>query len=85
MEKSLRTRVEGQEQYTVAFDPLDGSSIISTNWTVGAIFGIWDGPTAIGQDPVEKQIGAVLGVLDLLCCCCGGFPCWCVEMLVRSR
>ncbi|KAL5598299.1 hypothetical protein BROUX41_003643 [Berkeleyomyces rouxiae] len=50
------------EQYTIAFDPLDGSSIIAPNWTVGAIFGIWDGPTAVGADPTTKQIAAVLGV-----------------------
>ncbi|KAF4978204.1 hypothetical protein FZEAL_5365 [Fusarium zealandicum] len=49
------------EQYTVAFDPLDGSSIIGPNWSVGTIIGIWDGKTAIGQ-PVDKQIGAILGV-----------------------
>ncbi|PSR76885.1 sedoheptulose-1,7-bisphosphatase [Coniella lustricola] len=47
--------------YTVAFDPLDGSSIIAPNWTVGTILGIWEGPTAVGQ-PAEKQIAAVLGV-----------------------
>ena len=27
--------------YIVTFDPLDGSSIISTNFTVGTIVGIW--------------------------------------------
>ena len=25
----------------MTFDPLDGSSIISCNWSVGSIFGIW--------------------------------------------
>ncbi|PCD23632.1 hypothetical protein AU210_015149 [Fusarium oxysporum f. sp. radicis-cucumerinum] len=49
------------EQYTVAFDPLDGSSIIGPNWSVGTIVGIWDGVTAVGQ-PTEKQIASVLGV-----------------------
>ncbi|KAH8668806.1 fructose-1-6-bisphosphatase [Xylariales sp. PMI_506] len=54
---------EGEgEQYTIAFDPLDGSSIIAPNWTVGTIAGIWDGPTALGQDPATKQVAAVLGV-----------------------
>lgn len=51
-----------QEQYTVAFDPLDGSSIIAPNWTVGTIVGIWDGVSALGQSPAEKQVAAVLGV-----------------------
>lgn len=51
----------GAERYTVAFDPLDGSSIIAPNWTVGTILGVWEGETAIGQ-PAEKQIASVLGV-----------------------
>lgn len=29
--------------FSVAFDPLDGSSIVDTNFTVGTIFGIWPG------------------------------------------
>lgn len=53
------------EQYTVAFDPLDGSSIISANWTVGTIIGIWDGASALSktETPRRKQIAAILGVL----------------------
>lgn len=27
--------------YIVTFDPLDGSSIIGSNFTVGTIFGVW--------------------------------------------
>lgn len=50
------------EKYTVAFDPLDGSSIIAPNWTVGTILGIWDGESALGQSPRDKQIAAILGV-----------------------
>ncbi|KAH8685108.1 fructose-1-6-bisphosphatase [Ilyonectria robusta] len=50
------------EQYTVAFDPLDGSSIIAPNWTVGTIIGVWDGVTALNQDPAEKQVASILGV-----------------------
>lgn len=53
---------QGKETYTVAFDPLDGSSIIAPNWTVGTIVGIWDGPSAIHQPPREKQIAAIFGV-----------------------
>lgn len=54
---------EEEEEYTVAFDPLDGSSIIAPNWTVGTIVGIWDGRTAVGQSPAEKQVAAVVGVI----------------------
>jgi sedoheptulose-bisphosphatase len=51
-----------EEKYTIAFDPLDGSSIIAPNWTVGTIIGIWQGSTALGQDPASRQIAAILGV-----------------------
>ncbi|CAK7232942.1 hypothetical protein SBRCBS47491_008439 [Sporothrix bragantina] len=50
------------EVYTVGFDPLDGSSIIAPNWTVGTIAGVWDGATAIGSRPADAQVAAVLGV-----------------------
>lgn len=53
----------GPESYTVAFDPLDGSSIIAPNWTVGTIIGIWDGATALDQDPRTNLVAAILGVL----------------------
>ncbi|KAK2071292.1 hypothetical protein P8C59_005728 [Phyllachora maydis] len=57
-----RDRRDGPEVYTVAFDPLDGSSIITANWTVGTIVGVWDGATALGQNPAARQVAAVLGV-----------------------
>ncbi|KXX73401.1 Sedoheptulose-1,7-bisphosphatase, chloroplastic [Madurella mycetomatis] len=50
------------EQYTIAFDPLDGSSIIPANWTVGTIISLWDGRTALDQSPRTRQIAAILGV-----------------------
>ncbi|KAK5995920.1 SED(1,7)P2ase [Cladobotryum mycophilum] len=50
------------QQFTVAFDPLDGSSIIGPNWTVGTIIGIWQGESALGQVPRDKQIAAILGI-----------------------
>lgn len=50
------------EVYTIGFDPLDGSSIIAPNWTVGTILGIWDGETAVGQNAAERQIASILGV-----------------------
>jgi hypothetical protein len=36
------------EGFSVAFDPLDGSSIVDTNFTVGTIFGIWPGDKLTG-------------------------------------
>lgn len=56
------TRGPGAEQYTIAFDPLDGSSIIEPNWTVGTIIGIWDGTTALRQNPRDKLVAAILGL-----------------------
>ncbi len=58
-----RSSLQGPELYTIAFDPLDGSSIIASNWTVGTIIGVWDGSSAIGQYPAERQVAAILGVL----------------------
>ncbi|EDU43612.1 Fbp Fructose-1,6-bisphosphatase [Pyrenophora tritici-repentis] len=54
---------KSKKQYTLAFDPLDGSSIIAPNWSVGTIIGIWDGPSALHQNPDEAQIASILGVL----------------------
>lgn len=51
-----------KETYTLAFDPLDGSSIIAPNWSVGSIIGIWSGSSALNQSPSTSQIAAILGV-----------------------
>ncbi|UPX09340.1 Sedoheptulose-bisphosphatase [Ascochyta rabiei] len=60
-----KTQPTSEEQYTIAFDPLDGSSIIGPNWTVGTIIGIWDGTSALSttEAPRKKQIASILGVL----------------------
>jgi len=34
--------------YSVAFDPLDGSSVIDTNFAVGTIWGVWPGSKLTG-------------------------------------
>mmetsp|Transcript_5843 Transcript_5843/g.6587 ORF Transcript_5843/g.6587 Transcript_5843/m.6587 type:complete len:313 (-) Transcript_5843:11-949(-) len=47
--------------YTVCFDPLDGSSIVGANFAVGSIFGIWPKTDLIGES-CRNQIGACLGV-----------------------
>ncbi|KAH0493585.1 hypothetical protein TgHK011_000246 [Trichoderma gracile] len=53
--------ISSEERFSVAFDPLDGSSIIAANWTVGTIVGIWKGESALGKDPRE-QICSLMGV-----------------------
>ena len=42
----------------VAFDPLDGSSIVDANFAVGAIFGIWRGSTLLGVSGNEQVAAA---------------------------
>lgn len=39
----------GGSGYSVAFDPVDGSSIYPANWSVGTIFGIWPGGQLLGR------------------------------------
>ncbi len=38
----------GGAGFCVAFDPLDGSSIVDTNFSVGTIFGVWPGEKLTG-------------------------------------
>lgn len=40
-ERSYVTQLDDNGKYIVTFDPLDGSSIIDTNNTIGSIFAIW--------------------------------------------
>lgn len=38
----------GGHGYSVAFDPLDGSSVIDSNFAVGTIWGVWPGDRLVG-------------------------------------
>ncbi|MCA9371167.1 MAG: fructose-1,6-bisphosphatase [Candidatus Peregrinibacteria bacterium] len=40
--------------YTVVFDPLDGSSLVDANFSIGSIFGIYKGGDIIGRTPREQ-------------------------------
>jgi len=40
--------------YSVVFDPLDGSSLVDANFSVGSIFGIYKGSDVIGATPREQ-------------------------------
>ena len=54
-ERSYVTQLDDNGKYIVTFDPLDGSSIIDTNNTIGSIFAIWpkgDLNTMTGRDIV---------------------------------
>ncbi|KAI3994466.1 hypothetical protein MKX01_012723 [Papaver californicum] len=47
--------------FSVAFDPLDGSSIVDTNFTVGTIFGVWPGNKLTGVTG-RDQVAAAMGI-----------------------
>ena len=51
----------GGSGFSVAFDPLDGSSIVDTNFAVGTIFGVWPGDKLVGVTGRE-QAAAGMGV-----------------------
>eukprot|EP00850_Spirogloea_muscicola_P010173 SM000059S18650 [mRNA] locus=s59:86510:87675:- [translate_table: standard] len=51
----------GSGGFSVAFDPLDGSSIVDTNFTVGTIFGVWPGDKLTGITG-RDQAAAAMGV-----------------------
>merc|ERR1719272_666619 len=54
------TDEQGDGEYTVCWDPLDGSSIVDNNWAVGTIIGIWPKSTgligATGRDQVTSLV-----------------------------
>jgi sedoheptulose-bisphosphatase len=45
--------------FSIGFDPLDGSSIIDANFSVGSIFGIWPGKGVLGRTGREQVASAV--------------------------
>mmetsp|Transcript_20562 Transcript_20562/g.25313 ORF Transcript_20562/g.25313 Transcript_20562/m.25313 type:complete len:334 (+) Transcript_20562:51-1052(+) len=49
----------GDAIYSLGFDPLDGSSIIDANFSVGSIFGIWPGKGVLGRTGREQVASAV--------------------------
>lgn len=51
----------GGEGFCVAFDPLDGSSIVDTNFAVGTIFGVWPGDK-LKDIKGSEQAAAGMGV-----------------------
>jgi sedoheptulose-bisphosphatase len=45
----------GGKGYSVAFEPMEGSSVIDTNFAVGTIWGIWPGSTLTGIKGSEMR------------------------------
>lgn len=56
-------------EFTVTFDPIDGSSVIDCNFSVGSIFGIWAGKTVIGKTG-RSLVGAALSIYGTRTTCC---------------
>jgi sedoheptulose-bisphosphatase len=73
------------EGFSVAFDPLDGSSVVDTNFSVGTIFGVWPGDklTGItGRDQAAAGMG-IYGPRTIYCIAIKGFP-GCHEFLLQD-
>eukprot|EP01135_Chromosphaera_perkinsii_P002933 Nk52_evm44s230 gene=Nk52_evmTU44s230 len=64
----------GGEGFSVAFDPLDGSSVIDANFAVGTIFGVWPGKGLVGRTGNEQVAAgfAVYGPRTTLILAMGG-------------
>lgn len=48
--------------YFVAYDPLDGSSLVDANLAIGTIFGIWKSPDMIGKKASDGMVAACYAV-----------------------
>lgn len=59
VETDVSSGEEGGGFFSLGFDPLDGSSIIDANFSVGSIFGIWPGKGVLGRSGREQVASAV--------------------------
>lgn len=59
-EETTTPQQMGGSNFIVTFDPLDGSSIIDTNFSVGSIFGIWDVDNLIGATGRDLVISGIV-------------------------
>lgn len=57
-EHHIEVPTENQGKYVLSFDPLDGSSNIDANVSIGSIFGVWKkkstGPTGVLEDLLQS-------------------------------
>jgi fructose-1,6-bisphosphatase I len=53
MEEAIETGTKEEEVYSVAFDPLDGSSLVDVNLAVGSIVSIYKGKGFVGRKAGE--------------------------------
>ncbi|KAI0566712.1 Sedoheptulose-bisphosphatase [Gracilaria domingensis] len=60
-ETPVEKKLNENGAYTVAFDPLDGSSIMASNFSVGSIFGVWPGQKLVGV--TGRDMAAAIAVV----------------------
>lgn len=60
-ESPEKTVLNENGSYYVTFDPIDGSSVIDTNFSVGSIYGIW-ATTDLEGKTGRSLVGAALAV-----------------------
>lgn len=53
-ERSAVIELDPKAPYSVAFDPLDGSSLVEANFSIGSIFGIYKGSEILGKTPADQ-------------------------------
>jgi len=58
-EETASERQLNGSKYCVAFDPLDGSSVVDVNFSVGSIFGIWEGTTLLNRRGREQKAAVI--------------------------
>jgi len=56
----LETHKDGK--FSIAWDPLDGSSIVDNNWAVGTIIGVWPASTGIIGATGHDQVTSIVAV-----------------------
>lgn len=54
--------INEEGEYFVTFDPIDGSSVIDCNFSVGSIFGIWSTKDIEGKKARDNFVGAAVAI-----------------------
>lgn len=60
MEEICEIPAEKQGKYAVVFDPLDGSSLVNANFSIGSIFGIYEGKEIMGKKGNDQVASIVI-------------------------
>ena len=55
-------KISEEGEYFVTFDPIDGSSVIDCNFSVGSIFAIWNTKDIQGKKARDCLVGAAMAI-----------------------